>query len=98
MGGDLLGGILGGGSDDSAVAWDEAGYSSAAGFEAAYPDEYADEMGEVIPFGGEVDDEAPIWPWLAAGGGAALLGLYMWSNRTTKKGDRRRTARRAYQR
>jgi len=97
VGGDLLGGILGSG-DTAEQAWDEAGYSDAAAFDAAYPDEYMDEMGEVIPFGGgnSDEDEYP-WGWIAAAGGVGLVAVYMMS-RTTKRGDRRKTARRAYMR
>lgn len=94
MGGGLLGDLLGGGGSDE-EAWDEAGYSEAAAFEGAYPDEYADEMGELIEMPGMDEMEIP-WAWVAAAGGAGLVGIYLYSRRTTKKGDKRKTARRAY--
>jgi hypothetical protein len=93
MGGEILGGLLGSGESE-AEAWDQAGYSEAAGFEEAYPDEYEDEMGEVIKL--DVPESQGLsWPIMAAIGGAGLVGLYMVT-KTTKKGDRRKTARRAF--
>jgi hypothetical protein len=96
-GGDVLGGLLGGGAgDESSVAWDEAGYSEAAAFEGAYPDEYADEMGELIDLP-PPDEEMDIpWAWVAAAGGLGLVGIYMFTQRSTTKGMKRKTARRAY--
>ena len=104
-GGDILGGILGdGGSAED--AWDEAGYSDAAAFEGAYPDEAAtlgefDEYGNLIEFPtGDPDqgEDEPMeipWVWIGAGG-AALVGGYLYMNRNTRKGDVRKTARRAF--
>jgi hypothetical protein len=88
MGGELLGSILG--SDETAAEeWNEGGYSEAAAFEGAYPDEFADEMGQVIPFdGGQSEEEGYPWSWIAAGAGAGLVGLYMVT-RSPKKRKRK---------
>lgn len=79
MGGDLLGGILGGGSEEQ--LWDDAGYSDAAAFESAYPDEYEAEMGELIELPEPEEEMEVPWAWVAVAGGAGLVGVYMYSRR-----------------